>query len=161
MNLPNWALRKAQSPDLEFARKCMEKGHYKLELPGNKATRHWMEERGWRRPFFGLESSFLKQFLSDTEHFQAALKDQIVILWLPIERYVMSASELRDFDETYQDRRFDAVVGGLKEYRYAIDAGVEVEIDFTKFTSSSTFYTWVHKRYPLLEEGADDWLLKD
>ena len=161
MKVPAWALRKAQAPDRAFAHDCVNKGNYKLELPGNKATRHWMEARGWRHPLIGLESSFLEQLLSDDEHFQTALKDGIMILWVPVERYVMSETELRDYDETYKERRFDTVVSGLKEYRYAIDAGVEVEIDFTKFTSSGTFYNWVHKRYPLLEEGADDWLLSD
>ena len=56
---------------------------------------------------------------------------------------------------------WDWAVQALRDIRRAIDAGALIKIGSKKFTSTGNFYTWAHKRYRLLEEAPDKWILDD
>ncbi|MCB0656374.1 MAG: hypothetical protein KDC57_09580 [Saprospiraceae bacterium] len=161
MELPSWALRYAQIDDRAITKKFMAKHSAQVVFADRPRLKNWMKQRGWPRSLFGLESTFLKQMLASDERFNEAIVDQVVEIKIPVEYYVMSKEDLQSFDEAYQNGEYDAVVAGLKEYRRAIDAGVTLEIEFKKYTSTAAFYTWAHNRYHRLEEMADSWLLSN
>ena len=77
-------------------------------------------------------------------------------MFVPKDSLRISEKELHRIDRLYKQKEWDAAVVALREYRRAIDAGVIIIVGDESFKSSGSFYTWIHKRYHILEEAANE-----
>lgn len=160
MQLPTWALEKAEPQDRDRARNAYQKKTGRFTITNRATLKDWMKAQAWKQSRFALEGSFYKQCFQDDDYFRTALEEQVVEMWIPKQSHQVSKTDLASMDKDYNDREWAAAVAQLKDIRRAIDAGVTIEVDGQTFKSSGSFYNWAHKRYHSLEEASDDWILE-
>ena len=76
---------------------------------------------------------------------------------------------LKELDELYTHREngsptdWGILVSQLRQIRRLIEAGTRVKIEETStvLASKTSFYTWAHGRYHMLEDGYDSWIGDD
>ena len=156
MIIPEEALRKATPEDYEYAKKLKDKGVIRIEVPNREKVKTWMKSKGWRRSWLFPNSSLQQSLFASEENFHLAISEGIVHVHVPKDSVQITEKELNRIDRLYAQKEWDSAVVALREYRRAIDAGVAVIVGDVSFTSSGSFYTWVHKRYHILEEAANE-----
>lgn len=161
MTIPNWALRKANPEDRALTEQAHKNDTTRIEFKDRSGLKAWMKSKGWKISFAFLTSSFYKQLFASDENFRLALAEGVIEAWIPKASYTVPKSFIEKVDQLYEEESWNWAVEDLREIRRAIDAGVEVEIDGEKFTKAGDFYNWAHKRYHVLEEAADKWILDD
>ena len=171
MNIPppDWAMKSARIEDYDRACSLKDRTAPQISYPERKALRAWAKARNWPTPLFFFEDAFLKTLFETQENFRLALEDSVVEIRLPIKHYAFPAKELAELDAMYEARGADGrpsewglLVTALREIRRAVEAGVTIEFeDGVKLTSWSSFYTWAHGRYHMLEDGFDSWIGDD
>ncbi len=168
INIPEWALRKAEHKDRETVKKHYAKSTIRIEWPEAAALRYWAKNHGWPGSRLSFRERFMKKLLENEQSFAFGLTSSGVRIFVPVERYSVSAKELRELDRLYESRDKDgrpdswnALVEGLREIRRAVDAGVEVEVEGKTLKRPGSFYTWAHGRYHGLEDGCDKWIGDD
>jgi hypothetical protein len=88
---------------------------------------------------------------------------------MPEKTYIVSLEKLQELDALYEARSanrrptdWGALVEKLREIRRAVEAGFVVQIEGgPQLRSWSSFYTWAHGRYHMLEDGYDKWIGDD
>lgn len=160
MQLPKWALEKAGPQDRVRAQDAYQRKTGHFIAPEWPSLREWMRAREWKYSWLSKETAFYKQCFRNDDNFRAVLEDQIAELWIPKQSHQVSEDDLASIDKDYSDRAWSSAVAQLKDLRRAIDAGITIKVDGRTFTSSGSFYTWVHKRYHALEEASDDWIME-
>jgi hypothetical protein len=166
---PEWALEQATADSFERVRSAHEKERLQIAWPERKALRAWAKGHGWRAPRFGFDGAFLRQMLDKEANFKLALRQSGIALQIPRREHLLSGAEIAKLDALYQERGDDGrpsdwgwLVGELREIRRAVEAGVVVQIeDGPALRSWNGFYRWAHGRYPMLEDGYDDWIGDD
>ncbi len=168
MNLPSWAVQAATTQDRKRFVDALPGDRATVTWPEERALRAWARAQGWPAPWFGFQKAFLAEMTKDDAHFALALDGSGIRISLPVARYVLPDSELRELDELYDARSPDnrptewgALVEALREIRRAIEQGVEVEIEGVSFRDPWVYYGWVHARYHMLEDGYDKWVMDD
>ncbi len=159
MAFPNWALRKASIEDFSRLGPAMEKGVAVIKFRDRAGLKQWMSQHGWKKSWFFLEEAFKKQISTERDKLETALNSGIVDIKIPVDRHVVGSKDLNDMDQSYESQEWDSVAGDLRQYVILLKNGVEVEVEGKTFSSAGNFYTWLHKRYPVLEEAVDDWIL--
>lgn len=162
-NCPDWALREAEAGDLARVQRLRSQLDAYTHWPESKALRKWAGQQGWRAPFFFFRSAFVAQMLESEAKFDRAIRHSGIRIKVPKAEHTFSARELADLDELYAKRSdWDSLVQELREIRRAAEAGVVIKMgENQSLTSWQGFYSWAHRRYPLLEEGADSWIGDD
>ena len=161
MDLPAWAITKATAPDRAIAKKAYEDGTAKIVFRDYASLRQWMKDNGWKKPWLFLRKSFIKQLFAHDENYRLVLRERIVEIRIPKKNVTISDKQLKDIDESYDERSWSYVVEALREMRRAIEAGVVIQVDGKTLKSWNEWYTWAHSRYYLLEEGSDKWIGDD
>lgn len=157
MDLPNWALRPATANDREYAREARSKLSGTFEFTDRKGLRGWMKGKKWKASWLLLETSFFRNLFESDNNFQLALAEGIITIKLPKAAHQINKEHLDRLDKEYGAGGYDFMVEPLREIRRALEAEVGIEIEGKKMKSVSTFISWVNERYPLIEEGADEW----
>lgn len=182
---PRWALRKAAPGDRAAAARAWRDGVLRTnwepfalvyaELKLDAPPREWAETHGWRASwwawFWNADRVFLGHMLESDEHFELALAESDVELYLPKAEHTLSADDLWQLDTMYEatedqgagrrPSRWGELVAALREIRRAVEAGVVVKVDGRTLSSWGAFYAWAHERYGALEDGYDDWIGDD
>lgn len=161
MKISHWFLKKAGVDDYEKARKVLSDLDGKIEFRDRKNLYTWMKKSGWKPNWFFVEQSFRKRIVEEEKRFRQAIAEKKATIMIPVDSYRCDNKYLEDLDQDYENGDYDGMVSSLSDLRRAIDAGVLVLIDGNSFDDSSKFYNWVHKRWHLLEECADKWILSD
>lgn len=161
MLLPNWALRKAGPEDWEDAIKAIETMKAKVEFFDRKSLKAWMKSKGWKRSWIFPTMSFSKHLIRSKANYELALRENIIEIWIPKSAYRIPDAFIEEIDQFYQNESWDAAVESLRSIRRAIEAGVVIQLDDEEFKFVSSFYSWAHKRYHILEEASDQWILDD
>lgn len=160
-DLPTWAVMNATPSDRVAAKKAYEDGIAKIVFRDSASLRQWMKGKGWKRSWFSLRESFIKQLFDNDENYRLVLREHILEILIPKKNAVISEQELKHLDESYDTRSWSYVVEALREIRRAVEAGVVIEVDGKTLKSWNEWYTWAHGRYHLLEEGSDKWIGDD
>lgn len=165
-NLPAGAWKSATHRDRAQAQRALDTGSIQITWP--TAIRGWARRRGWRTPWYGFRTAFLRQMFESDDNFRLALQDGGVRLLIPVERFTVPDRRLREFDALYEERTksgrptgWGPLVAALRELRRLVEAGIIVEIDGQTLKSWGGFYTWAHGRYHMLEDGYDSWIGDD
>ena len=161
MNVPNWALTRARFEDRIKVKKAFEKRNAHFVFKDRKKLKSWMKSKKWRTSWLFPEKSFYQALLANDENFQTALSENVVEILVPKSTYKVPEKEIEKIDQYYEQEEWDWAVECLREIRRAIDAGVVIKIGDQQFTTAGSFYTWAHKRYHILEEASDKWILDD
>jgi hypothetical protein len=161
MELPTWAVKHADSQDWEAAKKAYDAGTAKIEIRNLASLSQWMKGKGWRRPWFFLQESFIRQLFANPENFRLALREYMAEIRIPKSNAVIPHQELKEMDESYDARSWSYVVESLREIRRAIEAGVVIEVDGKTLKTWNDWYSWAHSRYYMLEESSDKWIGDD
>ncbi len=161
MKIPSWALTKAGTEDRKAVKKAFEKKNAHFVFKDRKKLKPWMKSKKWRTSWLFPEQSFYRALFENDENFQTALSENVVEIFLPKSTYEIPDKEIQEIDQHYEQEEWDWAVESLREIRRAIDAGVVIQIGDQEFTSAGSFYTWAHKRYHILEEASDKWILDD
>jgi hypothetical protein len=166
--LPAWAIQPATPHDRTRVEQARERGDLQIIWPDSRSLRAWAARQGWPTPRFGFQAAFLTKMLESDDAFALALQDRSVEMVIPVERYILPPQELSELDALYAARgatgrptNWGVLVEALREIRRAIEAGVQVEIEGHTLYSWSSFYTWAHGRYHMLEDGYDSWIGDD
>lgn len=83
--------------------------------------------------------------------------------------HTITIENLSELDALYEQRengrptRWGDLVYQLRQIRRLVEGGVRVKIEGTStvLTSWSSFYSWAHGRYHMLEDGYDSWIGDD
>ncbi len=161
MNAPGWALTKAGSEDRKIVKEAFDKKRTNFVFKDKKSLKSWMKSKKWRTSWLFPEQSFYQAIFENDDNFQTALSENIVEIFLPKSAYKVPDKEIEKIDQYYEQEEWDWAVECLREIRRAIDAGVVIKIGDQQFTTAGSFYTWAHKRYHILEEASDKWILDD
>ncbi len=167
-NLPQWALTKATPQDRDRAVQAYRNGFLQIRWSKDKTQQTWAKKQGWRTSRFTFQKSFTDKMLENDDNYALALNESGIEVTMPIPEYTFSAEQLQELDALYQSRgehgrpdNWGTLVENLREVRRAVEAGVVVTIDGHKLKHFSSFYSWVHKRYHMLEDGYDSWVGDD
>ena len=160
---PDWALREAEAGDLASVQRLGSQIDVLTHWPESKILRKWAGQQGWRALFFFFRSAFMAQMLESEAKFDRAIRHSGIRIRLPKAEHLFSARELKNLDELYAERaHWNLLVQELREIRRAAEAGVVITIGSeSPIRDWQSFYTWAHRRYPKLEEGADHWIGDD
>jgi hypothetical protein len=167
-------MTRATPADIVAVHQAQKEGYLQIKWPPMNELRAWAKFQGWRMPWFGFESAFMKTMLTTERDFTLALSASGIELEIPKESYTITAEQLAALDSLY-DTVEDLGSGGiyrpgwrvlvaeLRDIRRAVEAGVKVSVpDKTEpLHSFQGFYAWAHGRYYLLEEGYDSWIGDD
>lgn len=166
--LPRWAMERATALDHARAERADQGGTLRVVWPAKKGLRAWAKAQGWPTPWLGFDGAFLRKMLESEATFARAIHESGVELHIPIERHVLTEAALRELDELYEARGSDgrpsdwgALVGGLRQLRRLVEAGIVVEVEGKRLRSWNRFYGWAHGRYHMLEDGYDSWIGDD
>lgn len=161
MELPPWAVRRADMQDWEAAKKSFEAGTAKIQIRNLPSMSQWMKGKGWKRPWFNLQQSFIRQIFNHPDNFRMVLREHMAEIMIPRAKAAVPDQELKEMDASYEERSWSYVVEALREIRRAIEAGVEIEVDGKTLKTWNEWYSWAHSRYHLLEESSDRWIGDD
>lgn len=88
--------------------------------------------------------------------------------------HLITLEMLKELDELYEAREDRGVLGRrpthwgtlveeLRQIRRRVESGVKVKIEGTPVVLDtwSSFYSWAHGRYHMLEDGYDKWIGDD
>jgi hypothetical protein len=168
-DLPAWALTTAEPEDYAALACGRRPDPDMVRWPDLSKLKVWARQQRWPVPLFGFKRAFLDRMMESEDNFRRAVRHSGIAWTIPKSEHRLSAWELRDLDELYQEPAADqragswhALVVGLREIRRAIEAGVAIAIeDGPTLRSWQAFYSWAHSRYPRLEEGCDHWIGDD
>ena len=168
-DLPSWALTTAEPDDYAALASARRPDPDLIRWPEINRLKPWARQQGWPVPWFGFKRAFVGKMMESEDNFRRAVRHSGIAWVIPKTGHVLSARELRELDELYQEPAADqragswnALVVGLREIRRAIEAGVAIAIeDGPTLRSWQDFYSWAHARYPRLEEGCDHWVGDD
>lgn len=166
--IPRWAMEIATPQDRQRAKDAYRTLMWQLAWPERKSIRAWAKQQGWPAPGFFFDGRFIKKTLESDENFALALNESGLQIRIPREYYKFPDQELKRMDRWYEEREDMGVLGSrpvswgilvesLREIRRAIEANVVIEIEGKPIKSVSSFLTWAHARYYLLEDGYDSW----
>ena len=161
MNLSSWALRKATLKDREIAKQAFDNSVGKIVFSNRESLRQWMKDKGWKRSWFFLEGSFTESLFGNDENFKLALSDEVVEIFIPKDAFQITDKQLKNIDRDYEAKSWSAVVEELRDIRRAVEAGVVIQVEDKKLKTWNEFYNWAHRRYHMLEDGADKWIGDD
>jgi hypothetical protein len=161
-------MRPATAQDRELAAAARARDALRIKWPEKKALTRWAKAQGWPGSWFDYQGAFEKKMLESDALFALALAESGIEVQVPKERYAYPDAELKELDELYDERgdtgrptSWGLLVAGLRDIRRAVEAGVVVEVDGHRLTSFSSFYSWAHGRYHMLEDGYDSWIGDD
>ncbi len=168
-DLPAWALKIAEAEDYAALAPGRRPAPDMIRWPDLAKLKAWARQQRWPVPFFGFKRAFVDRMMESEDSFRRAVRHSGIAWTIPKSAHQLTARELRDLDELYDEpdniRRvgsWNALVIGLREIRRAIEAGVAIAIeDGPTLRSWQAFYSWAHARYPGLEEGCDHWIGDD
>lgn len=166
--LPTWAIQPATPSDRTRVEQARERDVLQIIWPDSRALRAWAAQQGWPSSRFGFQAAFLAKMLESDDAFALALQNSGVEMVIPVAHYTLPPQDLSELDALYAARDaagrptgWGVLVEQLRGIRRAIEAGVEVEIEGGPLSSWSSFYTWAHGRYHMLEDGYDSWIGDD
>ena len=168
-DLPSWALKTADPEDYAAVVARPRPDFDKIRWPDLRKIKTWARQQRWPVPYFGFKRAFVSKMMESEDSFRRAVWLSGIAWEIPKPEHHLSAQELRDLDELYQEPvasqrsgSWAALVIGLREIRRAVEAGVAIAIeDGPTLRSWQAFYSWAHARYPRLEEGCDHWIGDD
>ena len=160
-NLPEWAVKPATPADRLATKQAYENATLQSNWDTCPSLKSWAKAQGWPTSWFNFQSTFFNTMLEDDANFALALTDSGLEITIPKQTYTFSDESLKKFDQAYEDHEWDWLVESLREIRRAVEAGVVVTIHGETLKSWSSFYTWAHGRYHILEDGADKWIGDD
>lgn len=171
-NIPKELFESALSNHRQRAIDAHQKGVLLIVWPDSNRLKIWVKKQGWRVPWFKFKNYFISKMLESDENFALVLKESRLEVIIPKEHYNISDRTLHQWDAMYEERedmgvlgmrptRWGYLVEGLREIRRIAEVGVIIKIEGKNIQNVGQFLTWVHRRYPGLEDGCDSWVGDD
>ena len=110
-DLPSWALTTAEPDDYAALASSPRPDPDLIRWPGLGKLKIWARQQGWPVPFFGFKRAFVTKMMESEDSFRRAVRLGGIAWAIPKSGHLLSARELCQLDELYQEPHADQRAG--------------------------------------------------